>query len=487
MKSNLPAYDKSENYSFKVTLINPAYDKILKTKGMSFHYHKILQPISLAYIASLCRSNGMKVEIIDANVDQISSSDELWETLNSDVFVVTTASLDNWQCPFFNIDEVKNIIQRLKTRNPVLTVGPIISEKPSYVLKEFGDNVIGIRGEPEFTTIKVIKNIRNKKNWKIIDGISFIDPETGIIQNNNPAEVFNIDALPKPAYDLLKMDKYTYEIFGDKLCLMEFSRGCPYKCNFCLKTMYRDIYKTRDPKKIVDEIEYLKEKFKVKNIYFIDLEFTISKWNTIALCKEIVNRNIEINFAIQTRVDGVDDELLHWLKKSGCKLIHFGVESGDQEILKSTNKMITIEKIEDAFFRTKKMKIKTLGYFTIGHPTEKREHILKTIEFAKRLNPDYASFVLVIPYPGTALYDENNSEILYLKVNENLELDELEKLRKKALLEFYLRPEYIVGKLFSIRSLKDIKMLWMGFTKLFIPLTTDFNIFKIGKKFEKFV
>jgi anaerobic magnesium-protoporphyrin IX monomethyl ester cyclase len=460
-----------KNKPFKVILINPAYTKIIQKEGMSFHYHKVVQPISLGYIASLCRTEGITVEIIDANVDTISSSAPLWNELEADLFLVSTASADNWQCPFLEVDDIKEIIQRLKTDNPIITLGPLVTEKPAEILKILGKHVIGVRGEPEFTSFSLIKHIKAGTTWKNIDGISYTDIKTCKVMNNKTAADFDINALPRPAYDLLPMEKYRYEVLGENFCLMEASRGCSYKCNFCLKTMFRDVYKNRDPVAIVADIKHLQEMYDVKNIFFIDLEFTIRKKETIAFCKEIVKQRVNIRYAIQARADRVDDETLHWLKKSGCCLIHFGVESGDPTILKYTNKMITLDAIKDGFSRTKKMGIKTLAYFTIGHPPEKREDVLRTIAFSKELNPDYASFVIIIPYPGLPIYDKANPSPFYLGANKNIPLEDLEELRKKGLFEFYTRPQYIARRLIGIRSFDDIKVLWMGFTKLFIPLT----------------
>jgi anaerobic magnesium-protoporphyrin IX monomethyl ester cyclase len=456
---------------FKVILINPAYTKIIQKEGMSFHYHKVVQPISLGYIASLCRSAGISVEIIDANVDQISSSADLWESLEGDLFLVSTASADNWQCPFLEIDDIKEIIQRLNTDNPVITLGPLVTEKPEEVLKILGKHVIGVRGEPEFTSFDLIKHIKEGKDWRGIDGISYTDTKTAVVKNNKDAADFDIKTLPRPAYDLLPMEKYRYEILGEHFCLMEASRGCSYKCNFCLKTMFRDVYKNRDPETIVADIKHVQEKYGVKNIFFIDLEFTIRKKETIAFCKEIVKQGVKIRYAIQARADRVDDDILYWLKKSGCCLIHFGVESGDPDILKHTNKMITIGAIRDGFARTKKIGIKTLAYFTIGHPPEKREDILKTISFSKELDPDYASFVIIIPYPGLPIYHGTSASPFYVGANDNMALGELEELRKQGIFEFYTRPQYIARRLTGIRSFDDVKVLWMGFTKLFLPLT----------------
>lgn len=454
----------------KAILINPLFDHVIKRKeGFSFQYNKIVHPLELGYIATLLRNEGISPQIIDANALSIPSTSENWRKLKADVFVIVTASIDNWQCPFYEFEVIKEIKNTLPKNAQVIITGPHGTANAEEIIKMFGNDIIVVRGEPEFTVFNLIKSLKEKKDYSKMDGITFI--KKGKLIHNKPAAMFDINLLPMPAYDLMPMDKYHYEIMGDKFCLMESSRGCPFKCNFCLKNMYRDVYKNRDPKKVVAEMKYVRDNYGVKNIFFIDLEFTIRKWDTLALCKEIVAADLGMRFAIQARADKVDDETLMWLKKAGCVLIHFGVESGDPDILKYTNKMITLEQIEDGVKRTKKAGIETLCFFIFGHEPETREQILKTISFAKKLNPDYASFVVLIPYAGTVIHKPSEGKpFFYTGGSKALSLEELEELRKKAIREFYLRPRYVVGKLKQIRGIDDIKVLWRGFNDLFLPL-----------------
>jgi anaerobic magnesium-protoporphyrin IX monomethyl ester cyclase len=456
------------------TLINPYHEHVIKrTEGFSFQYNKKVQPLCLAYIAALLRKEKIKAKIIDANIEAISPKSEFWSTINSEIVVLTTAQIDNWQCPYYELDLIKEIRYNLPKKTKVIITGPHGTANAEEIMKVFGNDVIVVRGEPEFTTLEIVKKLIKGKDFSDVDGISFYNKEGKLI-HKKPAEMFNINNLPIPAYDLLPMEKYHYEIMGDNFSLIESSRGCPYKCNFCLKNMYRDVYKNRDPKTVVEEIKYLQKNFNVKNLFFIDLEFTIRKWDTINLCKEIVKQGVKISYAIQARADKVDDETLYWLKKSGCSLIHFGVESGNPNILAYTNKMITLDKIDDGVARTKKAGIKTLCFFILGHAPETREQIIETINFAKKLNPDYASFVVLIPYAGTPIHNpEGKSQFFYLGGSNTLSLQDLEKLRRRAIREFYIRPRYIASRISQVRSLEDIKVLWRGFNDLFIPLVLN--------------
>lgn len=458
----------------KITLINPAYGIVNKFGEVSMQYNKLVQPTCLAYIASMLKDKGHKADIIDANINRTPSNASIWQEIDSDIVVLTTASLNNWQCPYYPITPVSDIAKTLTKRNiKVIINGPHGTSNPEYIFEECGPEVIVVRGEPEVTTVKVIDALLGKNSLAAIPGIDYFD--NGLIHHTKEAQMFDLNLLPIPAYDLLPMEKYKYEILGHNFALMEASRGCPYPCRFCLKNMYRNVFTNRDPKKVVEEMEYLNKNFNVKNIFFIDLEFTINRNKTIELCKEIINSGLKINWAIQARADHVDDELLEWMAKAGCKIIHFGVESGDPNILKATDKLITLDKIEDAFRRTREKGIKSLGYFLLGHPGETKEQIERTIEFAKKLNPDYASFLIIIPYPGTKFYrkPEDDSNICLPTASYTLSMEELEKLRKHAVREFYLRPAYIINKIKSIKTKEDISVIFDSFKNLFMPLVTN--------------
>jgi len=453
----------------KVTLINPLFDVVTHFEGISMWYNKKVQPLSLLSIASLLREYGNQPEVIDANLKGIRSDSVFWSNLKTDVVVLTTSSLDNWQCPFLDIKPIKNIVERIPEGIPIILTGAHGTTSPEFILNEI-KGVTLVKGEPEWTTLNLIETIKSKKDYSDLKGIAFFKDEQFI--NNPLPETPSMDEFRIPAYDLVEMPKYEYELMGDRFSIMETSRGCPYRCNFCLLAMYRKKYETRNFKLVLDEVELLIKEYGVKRIYFYDLEFLLPRQEqrAEAFCRAIAERKLNFEWAIQTRVDSVNDRILKIFKKSGCTLIHYGVESGNPTVLERTNKGINVNQIQEAFRLTKKNKIKTLGYFTIGHPTESREQIYETIQFAKKLNPDYASFVVAIPFVGTQIYQKKGDAVYYPTCSQSLTEIELESLRKKAIREFYLRPAYIARKLFGIKSFKDFNNLFKGFGHILYPL-----------------
>ena len=221
---------------------------------------------------------------------------------------------------------------------------------------------------------------------------------------NPPYFVDNLDGLPYPARHLLPVEKYSVIIALHPIATIVSSRGCPFQCEYCSKDINHNKYRVRDPKKFVDEMEYLIKNYKVKEIIIIDDTLTLNKNNITAICKEIINRNIKIKWESPTRVDCVDPELLKLMYKAGCRRLRYGVESGDQEILSLMKKGITLKQVEDAFKWTKKAKIEAFAYFMIGYRNETEETIKKTIKFAKKIKADMAMFTVATPLPNSEFY-----------------------------------------------------------------------------------
>ncbi len=324
-----------------------------------------------------------------------------------------------------------------------------------------------IIGEPEFA----ILDICNGKKYDEINGISY--KKEGKIIKNPKQKSLDINKLPLPSLNLLPMKKYYYEILGDNFTLFEGSRGCPFSCSFCFKSMYDNSYRIKRSDKLISEVKYAIEKFNIKNGYFIDLEFCINRDLVEKLCNFLIRKNYDFNWTCQTRFDTIDYDLLIKMKKAGCKIIHFGVESGSQRILDKTKKQITINHIKKKMQLLKKLNIKTVCFFMFGIPTETDEEMKKTIDFAKKLNPTYASFHVAVSYEKTDLFKETekNCKKVGVFLVKCMDDEKFKKLKRKAYISFYIRPSYIFNRLLQGDFRLIIKQM-----KLF------FKYINVGKK-----
>ena len=258
-------------------------------------------------------------------------------------------------------------------------------------------------------------------------------------------------------------------------------RGCPYQCVFCQRVLGSKV-RLRSVSNVVDEIEYDLE-LGAKSIFFVDETFTISKKRTIDLCNEILQRglNDEISWWFQTRVDLVDREILSKVKEAGCRLVNFGVESANSEILKKIKKDVTIAQTKKAFKVAREVGLKTEMNLIFGLPYDTTDTITESINLMMQINPDYVTIGILVPFPGTevslmAKKGEGGLKLISTdwgtygkQLGSALELDsinrsELNMYQSKAYSKFYFRPSRI-RNLFELVSFtgiyKSFKRDWL--------------------------
>ena len=287
----------------------------------------------------------------------------------------------------------------------------------------------------------------------------------------NPERPFlkNLDELPFPARDLVNNKLYIRPDTGEPQTTIQSQRGCPARCIYCLVgTVSGYIINFRSPESVVREIEECVNKHNIKNFYFRADTFTWDKDWVIKLCKLIIDKKLDIRWNCNSRVSTIDEERLQWMKKAGCWLIGFGIETGSNEGLRKIKKGTTIEQAEEALRLCKMYKMKTYLFFVIGLPWETKKDVEDTINFAKKLRGDFAEFNMAFPYPGTEFYQMGieqglfKEEDIYSGGNQHksglrtlyLSNEELDSLRTKGEKSLLLSPSYILNTISQIRSPK---------------------------------
>lgn len=340
-----------------------------------------------------------------------------------------------------------------------------------------------IRGEPEMTALELAEALRHKKSLKKIKGLSIKGNPS---YTNNLARPFmeNLDSLPFPARDLLKNERYKMPIFNRPYTLVITARGCPNNCSFCTAGLYYGTkIRMRSPENVLDEVEEVLKIHKIKDITFWADTFTYYKKYVLDICRGIKQRKLKFRWMCNARVDRVDPEMLKAMYETGCQIISYGVESGVQKILNHIGKNITLKQIRDAFSWTRAAGIETAAHIILGLPGETEETIRETLRFVKEIDPDYVQFYSAIPFPGTRFYDEASKKGWIMSDKwEDFELGKniistpklpVEKLaywRRRAYLEFYLRPAYIWGRL--KKFVKKPSDFW-NFTKQAVSFLKD--------------
>lgn len=397
-------------------------------------------PLDLLNCAALLRRDGHDVQLIDYRAAAVPDAAGEAAVSAADRIVVTTTPLDRWQCPTLNTDVTFRFIRRFP-REKTWVAGSHGTMRPDWVLERTG--VAGlIVGEPE----AAITRLANHDSAAGGPGLAV--RRNGAVETQRPAPL-DLTTLPVPAFDLLEMSRYHYELMGDRFLIFEMSRGCPFGCTFCSREMYGRPVRRKAVGQLVDEIDHALGTTRFRHAYFIDLEFTFHRDPVVALCEEILSRGWTFRWTCQTRFDQIDEDLLRLMKRAGCRLIHFGVETGAERHVKALRKGLKLDQIRDQHALVRRCGIETAMFFLIGHPGETADEQLQTIAFACELNPDYASFNIASPYPGTKFHELAGSfeEPFPAFDHHSHQLDALDAMRRTALRRFYLRPAYVMSRL----------------------------------------
>lgn len=425
----------------------------------------IYPPIGIAYIASFLEPHGVTCKIIDANILRMSNDKvlEKIEKFDPDVIGIST-----------NISTARagvELSQKIKEKSDRFVVmgGPYATSMVERVL-ESADCVV--RGEGEHTMLDLLDNIENLGKVK---GISY-KKDGKIIHNENRELINDIDELPFPAHHLLPdLTIYKGRARASPVGPILTSRGCPYGCIYCDKNIFGRTFRARSPENVVEEIKFLVEKYKVKQIDVLDDNFTLEPKRAERILDLIIENELDLAINLQNgvRADRLNRNLVKKMKRAGVFKAGIGIESGDERILKTIKKSLNLENVEEAIRWFREEGILVYGFLMIGLPNENRESIQKTIDFAKRANPHIANFSLTIPFPGTELYDMIPNEGKFLKSVENgstagfygdevyFELGELNKesvleYQRKAYTQFYFRPSKILDILSTIKSFNEL-------------------------------
>jgi len=402
-----------DNKKCDVLFVNPpspdgyVYIRDIHRCGRRSRERTIWPQTSLASLAAVAKNAGYTVNLLDCIASKIS-----WEQYLDYVKQVKPKWTVVVVIPSILIHDVYATYIGKRYNSNTVVVGPHITAIPKQMMEAFPTIDFGILGEAEETLAELLREADNDGDLSQIKGLAYRD-NGNIIINEERNFIEDLDSLPMPLHELLPVDKYRLPYIGKRYTFVLHSRGCPFSCSFCRQiVMWKSKARFRSPEIICEELKYL-NKLDIHNIIFHSDTFTLNKENVIEICKRIIDSNLKIRWICNAREDLVDEEMLRWMKKSGCWMINYGIESGVQDILTKCNKgkNATVERARQAVLMTKRAGIKVWGYFIIGLPGETPETIKQTSRFARSLPLDMVNFSVATPYPGTPFYQqavENN-------------------------------------------------------------------------------
>ncbi len=361
--------------------------------------------LSISYLCSSLEVNGFHCKIFDAYFHSWSKKEVISRVKDYKPDVIGITAMTH------EVIQASRIASQLKKqlKIPVVIGGPHVTALPERTLEEFPDFDYGIFGEGEKTFLELLKHLQQGTELKLsnIKGLVFRNGEGNICINEQRLFLTSteLDALPYPAFHYY-YGKYPNTLTDGQSYPMISSRGCPYHCAFCMKVLGSKI-RRRSAHNICREIEYAVSTYGIHKIDFLDDIFLSNSQETRNILQLMIEREIpkQIKWTALSRVNLVNPELIALAKKAGCYRLGLGIESGDNEILKAIGKGITVEQAKRAVRIIKEGGISSTTYFILGHPNETRQTIRKTVDLSIELNTDITVVGLMVPYPGTKIFD----------------------------------------------------------------------------------
>ena len=430
-----------------VTLVNP-------TAPVDAAMHMPFALLGLGYLAAVLEKNNYQVDVIDCQMLKLSLEDFRREISKRqpDIVGVTSSTL--------TYKSALKLVKIAKEACPnCITVvgGSHVTFWDDKALEECPEIDIVIRREGENTLLELVQRIEAGKSYHDVLGTT-CRKDGKTVRNPDRPYIEDLDSLPFPARHLWPMERLReYE----DILYLATSRGCVYWCEFCTTVrMHGRKYRMRSPKNVVDELEFLHKTYGAKKFTFCDDAFTVDQPRTEALCSEILQRGLKIEWNCGTRVDMITKDLLMKMKEAGCISVWFGVESGTQQVLDAMKKGITPELTIKVLGWVRELGLKPVPNVILGFPGETKKSAWKTIKFVEKIAPDAVGFYNVAtPFPGTPMYDLVK-EKGWLRVTDfdmydtthpifetpYLSMKDLGKLREGAFHHYYLRRAFIFDK-----------------------------------------
>lgn len=354
-----------------------------------------IMPMGLSYLGSVLEHSGHEVQLLDLLVSRYSKEKikNKLDEYQPDIVGVTSVTL--------NYPVASDILKYTKSVDKeIITIigGPHVTFAPVETLTEAPWIDIVVKGEGEMTMLDIVSG----KKLADIDGIAYRDKANGIKQTRERRLIEDLDELPPPAKHLFPLSRY---LALDVHASILTGRGCPFNCIFCVGSkMGGRRVRYRNPKLIVDEVEQALASGFIE-VNFEDDHLTLNHKHLNALCDEILARGLKFNWSAFSRVDTVNSEILRKMKQAGCTWLLYGVESGNQEILDTIKKKITLQKVKDAVDMAKEVGIGILASFILGLPGETPDTMRQSLQFAQGLEASYGFHVLS-PFPGTEVREK---------------------------------------------------------------------------------
>lgn len=393
-----------------VLMINPASEQF---GGMLSRYVPVGVPVATGILTAYLQKHGTLVKVHDEEMGELNA--EILKGLCKDFQKPLMIGISVLTVQAHRAYHLIKMIKNIYPRSIVILGGIHVTALPDEGIQAGADFVV--RGEGEIPFLSLARALSHQQDWTNIRGISY-RKEDGTIHHNPDGELIR---------DLDTVPMFPYELFQDPRYDMGFitgARGCPYTCSYCSQRLLTGLtYRFHSPKRIVEQLDLLINKYRQKHILFYDDNFSVKKSRVKDLCDTIVGEGLhkKATFAVQTRADNLYDEIMPYLKKANFTSVSLGMETGVERLATLIVKGETVQRHIEAAALSKKYGITVSMFMIFGLPTETREDRKNSYKLIKNLKLGFTKFNNLIPYPGTLLYKQlkDSREIKIMPYWEN--------------------------------------------------------------------
>ena len=369
-------------------------------------------PMALMMLAAVLEKAGHHVHLLDANGAgrRRTTADIVEEAarLRPDVIGVTLLT------PL--VKEAYQLASSLRGCGVKLIAGgPHATLLPEEPLENGFDAVVVGEGEP--TIVEAVQAVRGQTPIDSVKGLVYRTPDGQIKHNEPRPPVADLDTLPEPARHLVDPAHFDPGDDGELHCNIFTSRGCPARCAYCAGGLFGKEFRFRSADHVVDELIAVHREYGTRHFHFMDDAMTMDKQRMRHICERLVDERLGITWAMMTRIDAVDEDLLELASRAGCAQVEYGVESGNPETLKRIHKPHTADMVRRVIPLTHRLGIRPMVFFILGFPWEDPRDVDETLRLMKEISP-YVVFhpalaSILIPFPGTEIYDRYKDEYGY--------------------------------------------------------------------------
>lgn len=444
-------------------------------------------PLGLAYIASTLREAGAEVVVIDAAAERLDMKNVLNRVslFSPDLVGITT-----------NISLAEAAVRTartLRTAFPSMTLvmgGPWAAVERKRLIQNDVVDVVVV-GEGERTMVDLARVLKESSELSSVEGIAYKDPRGEVRENHRRDVIKNLNTIPFPAWDLFPPNrKYNFVHRRSPFYPIMTSRGCPFDCIHCTKIIQGYSYRARDVENVIEEIRYLVRRFNAREILIVDDCFNLDPKRAEAIFDAILREGFDlaINFSNGIRADRFNTRLASKFKNAGVYTVSFGIESGNQDIVKKIGKKLDLKEVVKSVRLARKHGILTKGFFIIGHPFDTYDTMMESASFARLLDLDLPHFFKSIPFPGTKMHEmirehgkmrrvEGGKRTEYYRAYTvktanfdiwDLKAEDIERAFVNSYRMFYLRPLKLLRIIVKLKSFSELAWLFVSFMKIII-------------------